>query len=130
MDGPLLQMLVVNLIGCSSIKPGPDGDEAEMKTMLEVSYVDFDKTKPHCQKLTDERPQTPPQKAHNILTKDQLQKTPNNLSITNGKFRSATRKVDSISSIIKKRQNKSVDPDAKKSETTPKTSKKNKRDLS
>lgn len=116
----------------SSIKLGPDGDEAEVKTLLNVSYVDFEKTKPNIQKQTEERlPQTPSKTVKN-LTKEQkkINGTPANVSITNGKSRSSTRKVESNSSITKKRQTKPLDPDANK-DTTPKSSnKKYKRDLS
>lgn len=97
--------------------------------------MDFDKTKPYIQKQFEEVfPETLSKKTQN-LTKDQQKKmgTPThiNVSITNGKSKSATRKVDSYSSIIKKRQTKAPDPDTNKYETTPKSlNKKYKRDSS
>uniref|UniRef100_A0A2A4JKN2 RPA43 OB domain-containing protein n=1 Tax=Heliothis virescens TaxID=7102 RepID=A0A2A4JKN2_HELVI len=129
-----------------SVNLGPDGDddeEIEKKAAqtINVSYVDFDKTKPYSQKqIGDGLPHSTSKNSSRLAdaSKYQLKNNPtsadNNMQAVNGKSGSTkTHNVDSEISVYEKtkvkRQSRLYDSEQKQSEATPKPSKKHKRDV-
>ncbi|PZC86397.1 DNA-directed RNA polymerase I subunit RPA43 [Helicoverpa armigera] len=128
------------------VKLGPDGDdddEVEKKAAqaINVSYVDFDKTKPYTQKqIGDGLPQSTSKNSSKYvdsskyLLKISSPSSDNHTQAINGKSGgSKTKNVDSeisVSEKIKvKRQSRLLDSEQKQSEAISKPSKKYKRDV-
>lgn len=92
--------------------------------------MNFDKTKPQHLTQTEDGLSQKSLKKSQCLPQEQQKKNGSLFiqSQPNGKSKTTPRHDDSNSNIVKKKQARNLDSDLKKSDTTPKSSKKSKKD--